>query len=78
MDFFAQGALAAQQLYKVADVLLANPIGRRVLRYTWQAVYDPEGKPRVVRSLEPYYDEYVEGDEKAFDKFDERLRTRWL
>jgi hypothetical protein len=78
MDFYSQGALAAQHFYKVADVLLANPIGRRVLRYTWQAINDPEGKTRVVRTLEPYYDEYVEGDENAFDNFDARLRARWM
>jgi hypothetical protein len=75
MDFYKQGALSAQRLFKVAD-LFASPIGRKIFSNTIRAVLDPEGKPRIVRSLEPYYDEYIEGDPEAFNRFDDRLHAR--
>jgi hypothetical protein len=75
MDFYKQGALAAQQLFKVADIL-SSPFGRKLVRNAVQAVIDPEGKPRMVRTLEPYYEQYVQGDPEAFNRFDEKLRAR--
>ena len=75
MDFYAQGARAAQHLYKVAD-LFASPIGRKIFSNAIGAALDPEGKPRIVRTLNPYYDEFIKGDPEAFNHFDDRLHAR--
>lgn len=77
MDFFKQGALEARQCYKVADILETR-IGRKIFRQAIRTVIDPEGKPRLIRTLEPYYDEYVNDDPEAFNNFDARLRQRQL
>jgi hypothetical protein len=75
MDFYKQGALVALQLFKIADIL-SSPTGRRLVRNIVQAAIDPEGKPRVVRTLEPYYEQYVQGDPRAFNRFDDRFRNQ--
>jgi hypothetical protein len=75
MDFYRHGALTALQLFKVADIL-SSPAGRRLVKNLFQAAVDPEGKPRVVRTLEPYYEQYVQGDPDAFNRFDDRLHAR--
>jgi hypothetical protein len=74
MNFYAQGAAAARQLLKVADFLFGTKPGRKLVSSTVRIVTGGDGRPRVIRSLEPYYDEFVEGDPTAFDRFDDRFR----
>lgn len=69
MDFYRQGAMAALQLFKVANILETR-LGRRMVSNALQTVINPEHKPRLVRTLEPYYESFVLGDPDAFKRFD--------
>lgn len=72
MGYYNQGALAAHLLFKTAN-LFDSPVGRKLFSNTVQAVIDPEGKPRIIRTLEPYYQEFVDREPDPFKNFDERF-----
>lgn len=44
------------------------------MRSAVRLVLGEDGRPRLIRTLEPYYEEYIEGDPTAFDRFDDRFR----
>lgn len=75
MNFYQQGAQSARHLFKVADIL-STTIGRKLLSNMVQSAIDPEGKPRMLRTLEPYYNHYAKHDPEAFNKFDDHLRAQ--
>jgi hypothetical protein len=74
MNFYRQGATAALQLLKVSHLLDASS-ERKMISWALQSYIDPEGKPRIVRTLEPYKAEYLDHDPEAFDRFDDRFRA---
>jgi hypothetical protein len=72
-NYYRQGASAAQMLFKVADIL-TSPGGRKLVNMAVQTLTSDEGKPRIVRSLEPYVETYLGGDPNAFKRFDDKFR----
>jgi hypothetical protein len=74
MIAYSQGAAAALHFYKVADLLFGTSAGRKAMRSVVRLTLGEDGRPRLIRTLEPYYEEFVEGDPTAFDRFDDRFR----
>ena len=71
MNYYEKGAKDAALLFKVALVFSpSQPMGDKILRKVLRTVMDPKGQPHIVRTLEPYYKEYIEGNPNAFNDFD--------
>jgi len=74
MNYYAQGASDALFLFKIAGIL-ENRLGRKLVSNALQTAFNPEHKPRIMRTLEPYYNEYIKYDPTtAFDEFDTQLQ----
>ena len=72
MNYFQQGAHDARVMLKVGDIL-STTLGRKLVSNTIQGVLNEDGKPRMVRTLEPYYREFVLGEEDPFRDFQYRV-----